>query len=77
MKKTAASPKKSRPSTAALENASRGARAYDDLPTDTTDLQHKVLELEADNEHTKNILIALNEKLTVFNDFKQDVVNHK
>ena len=25
----------------------------------------------------KNVLIALNEKLLVFNDFKQDVANHK
>lgn len=36
-----------------------------------------MLELETDNEHVKNVLIALNEKLLVFNDFKQDVANHK
>ena len=76
MKKTT-SPKKARPSTSGLENVSRASRAYDDLPRDTADLQHKVLELETDNEHVKNVLIALNEKLLVFNDFKQDVVNHK
>ena len=57
--------------------ASRASRAYEEVPKDVGELQHKVLELEADNEHVKNVLIALNEKLLVFNDFKQDVANHK
>ena len=34
-------------------------------------------EMEAENEHVKNMLIGLNEKLTVFNDLKVDVENHK
>ena len=75
MKKNQSSPKKSRPST--VDSPSRASRAYDDLPKETSELQHKVLELETDNEHVKNVLIALNEKLLVFNDFKQDVANHK
>jgi hypothetical protein len=40
------------------------------LPQDFGELQHTVLELNAENEHVKNIMIGLNEKLLAFNDFK-------
>jgi hypothetical protein len=33
--------------------------------------------MDVENEHVKNMLIGLNEKLIVFNDFKHDVENHK
>ena len=36
-------------------------QAYDNM--DSGDLQHKVLELSAENEHVKNMLIGLNDKL--------------
>ena len=41
------------------------------------ELQHRIKELEAENEHVKNMLIGLNNKLVVFNDFKTDVESHK
>ena len=51
--------------------------AYNNQPYDISDLQHNQLELEAKNEHLTNLLVGLNDKLHVFNDFKQDVANHK
>ena len=73
-----ASPKKSRPSES-KESPSRQSllNAYSDQTQDVGELQHQVLELNAENEHVKNIMIGLNEKLLAFNDFKQDVENHK
>jgi hypothetical protein len=35
------------------------------------------MELEARAEHLTNLLVGMNDKLHVFNDFKQDVENHK
>ena len=40
-----------------------------------TDYEHEKLQQEL--EHHKNLLIGLNEKLTVFNDLKQDLDSHK
>jgi len=62
-----ASPAKSRPSTSIME----------DDPRENAELQHQMREMDAENEHVKNMLIGLNEKLTVFNDLKVDVENHK
>jgi hypothetical protein len=72
------SPSKPRPSELKT-SFSRTAtlRTNYDLPEDVGELQHRVLELQAENEHVKNMLIGLNEKLVVFNDFKQDMENHK
>jgi hypothetical protein len=77
MQKTS-SPKKSRPSES-KESPSRQSllNAYNNQSEDAGELQHQVLELNAENEHVKNIMIGLNEKLLAFNDFKQDVENHK
>ena len=65
------SPAKSRPSQQ-NESPSRASRlnAYNELPQDFGELQHTVLELNAENDHVKNIMIGLNEKLLAFNDFK-------
>lgn len=72
------SPKKSRASES-KESPSRQSllNAYNNQSDDVGELQHQVLELNAENEHVKNIMIGLNEKLLAFNDFKQDVENHK
>ena len=40
-----------------------------------TEYEHEKLQQEL--EHHKNLLIGLNEKLTVFNDLKQDLDSHK
>jgi len=39
------------------------------------DFDHRALVI--DNEHLRNTLIGLNEKLTVFNDLKSDLEQHK
>jgi len=38
-----------------------------------TDIDIDNKRLKVENEHLKNTLIGLNEKLTVFNDLKQDL----
>ena len=77
MQKTS-SPKKSRPSESKASPSRQSLlNAYNKQSEDAGELHHQVLELIAENEHVKNIMIGLNEKLLAFNDFKQDVENHK
>lgn len=50
---------------------------YYEQSENTQELQTRIMHLTTEHEHDRNILISLNEKLIVFNDFKQDVENHK
>jgi len=51
--------------------------AYNQQPDNISELQTRIMHLTTEHEHDRNMLISLNEKLIVFNDFKQDVENLK
>ena len=81
MRKTQ-SPAKSRASGAESPSQASPSRAhflqsYGDQSIDPNELRHKILELANENEHDKNMLIAVNVKLQVFNDMKLDVNQQK
>lgn len=50
-------------------------RGRTDLGQGEIDFDHRALVI--DNEHLRNTLIGLNEKLTVFNDLKNDLEQHQ
>ena len=80
MRKTQ-SPAKSRASGAGNQSPSPSRathlQAYGQQSEDVDQLRHRILEMNAESEHDKNMLIAVNVKLNVFNDLKLDVNNHK